>query len=110
VWGAGEEARDLIHIDDLVDAVARAIDRQTDSFKLYNIGAGYAVTIKDLVKKIVDASDRELRIEHDLSQPTIKTSLSLDCAKAKRELGWQPRVPLNEGIVRTIAWWKANMG
>jgi GDP-L-fucose synthase len=108
VWGTGEEARDLVYVDDLVDAVERAIDRQTEPFKLYNIGAGHAVAVKDLVRKIVAASGRDLRIEHDLSQPTIKTSLSLDCRKAKRELGWEPRVPLDEGIARTIAWWKEN--
>jgi GDP-L-fucose synthase len=108
VWGTGEEARDLVYVDDLVDAVERAIDRQTEPFKLYNIGAGHAVAVKDLVRKIIAASGRDLRIEHDLSQPTIKTSLSLDCRKAKRELGWEPRIPLDEGIARTIAWWREN--
>ncbi len=110
VWGTGEEARDLIHIDDLVDAVERAIDRQTEPYRLYNIGAGYTVTIKDLVHRIVRASGRDLRIEHDLSQPTIKTSLTLDCAQARRELGWEPKIALDDGIARTVAWWRANLG
>jgi nucleoside-diphosphate-sugar epimerase len=110
VWGTGEEARDLLYVDDLVDAVERAIDRQRDAYKLYNVGAGHAVSIKDLVHKIVGASGRDLKIEHDLSQPTIKTSLSVDCTKAREELGWEPRVPLDEGIKRTIAWWRANIG
>jgi GDP-L-fucose synthase len=108
VWGTGEEARDLLHVDDLVDAVERAVDRQTDPFKLYNIGAGHAVSVNDLVRKIVAASGRALRIEHDAAQPVIATSLSLDCGKAKRELGWEPLVPLDEGIARTIAWWRTN--
>ena len=109
VWGTGEEARDLLYVDDLVDAVERAIDRQREPFKLYNIGAGRAVSIKDLVHRIVAASGRALRIEHDLSQPTIRTSLSVDCGKARDELGWQPRVGLDDGIARTIAWWRANL-
>jgi nucleoside-diphosphate-sugar epimerase len=58
---------------------------------------------------IVAASGRSLAIEHDLSQPTIPTSLFLDCAKANRELGWAPRVTLAEGIARTVAWWRANV-
>jgi nucleoside-diphosphate-sugar epimerase len=94
VWGTGEEARDLLHVDDLVDAIELVIDRQTEAYKLYNIGAGHAVTVKDLARKIVAAS--------------IAVSISLDCSKAARELGWRPRVPLDEGIRRTIAWWKAN--
>jgi GDP-L-fucose synthase len=110
VWGTGQEARDLIHVDDMVDAIERAIDRQTEPFKLYNIGSGQLVPIKELVRKVVAASGRDLRIEYDTAQPTIDVSLSLDCRKARRELGWEPRVTLDDGIARTIAWWKANHG
>jgi GDP-L-fucose synthase len=110
VWGTGEEARDLLHVDDLVDFVARAIERQTAPYALYNAGLGEAVTIRRLVEMIVAASGRDLAIEHDLSQPTIPTSLFLDCAKAGRELGWAPRVPLAEGIARTVEWWRTNVG
>jgi nucleoside-diphosphate-sugar epimerase len=108
VWGTGEEARDLIHVDDLVDAVERVLERQTEAYQLYNIGAGHAVPIRELVRQIIAASGRDLRVEYDASKPTIDVSPFLDCAKAARELGWQPRVPLDEGIRRTIAWWKAH--
>jgi nucleoside-diphosphate-sugar epimerase len=109
VWGTGEEARDLLYVDDLVDAVERAIDRQTEPFKLYNIGAGRAVTINELVRKIVAASGRNLTIQHDLSQPSIPTSVSLDCRKARDELGWIPKIGLEDGIARAVAWWRANV-
>lgn len=110
VWGSGEEARDLLHVDDLVEFVARAIERQTAPYALYNAGSGRAVSINDLVGRIVGASGRPLRVEHDLSKPTIKTSLCLDCRKAGRELGWAPRVALGDGIRRTIAWWRTHIG
>lgn len=109
VWGSGEEARDLLYIEDMVDAVERALDRDTDEgFRLYNIGAGSAVTVKALVRAIVAASGRDLRIEHDLGMPSIATRLSLDCAKARGELGWEPRIGLEEGLRRTIDWWRAH--
>jgi nucleoside-diphosphate-sugar epimerase len=110
VWGTGEEARDLLYVDDLVDFVSRAIERQTASYALYNAGLGEAVQIRKLVEMIVAASGRGLAIEHDLSQPTIPTSLFLDCGKAERELGWAPRITLAEGIARTVAWWRDNVG
>ena len=110
VWGSGQEARDLLYVDDLVDFVARALDRQTVPYALYNAGSGQAVTVNELVAAIIDASGRTLRIEHDLGQPTIKTSLCLDCGKAARELGWRPRIGLDEGIRRTLAWWRTNLG
>lgn len=109
VWGTGEEGRDLLYVDDLSDFVGRAIERQTTPYGLYNCGYGEVIQIKDLVRKIVEKSGRELRIEHDLSQPTIKTSLFLDCSKAERELGWQRQVSLDDGISRTLKWWTANM-
>ncbi len=110
VWGTGEEARDLLYVDDLVNFCERAIDQQKDGLALLNVGAGQAVSIKDLVHKIVTASGKTLRIEHDLSQPTIKTTLSLDCGKAKAMFGWSPQTSLDEGIQRTIAWWRKHIG
>lgn len=106
LWGTGEEARDLLYVGDLVDFVECAIDRQDGAFGLYTSGYGEAVKIKDLVRRIIDASGRDLIINHDLTKPTIPTSLFLDCAKAKRELGWEPRTSLDEGIRKTIDWWR----
>jgi GDP-L-fucose synthase len=110
VWGKGEEARDLLYVDDLVDFVTRAIDRQTVPFALYNCGAGQAVKIRELVRMIVAASGIPLAIEYDLSKPSIATSLCLDCRKADRELAWRPSTSLDDGIKRTLSWWKANIG
>lgn len=110
VWGTGEEERDLLHADDLVNFVERAIAKQPEKYRLYNCGLGQAISIKQLVQTIVAESGKTLKIEHDLSQPTIKTSLFLDCALAKQELGWEPKVSLTDGIRRTLAWWQENVG
>lgn len=109
VWGTGEEERDLLHADDLNNFVDLAIKKQKEKYRLYNCGAGKAETVLNVVKKIVAASGKKLEIEHDLSQPTIKTSLFLDCSLAKKELGWEPKVELDSGIKETIEWWKNNI-
>jgi GDP-L-fucose synthase len=109
VWGNGEEARDLLYVDDLIDFVDRTIERQAEPFALYNCGSGQAVKIKDLVRMIVAASGRPLAIEHDLTKPSIETSLALDCRKAEQALDWRPQTSLDEGIRRTLAWWKAHI-
>jgi GDP-L-fucose synthase len=109
VWGTGEEERDLLHVDDLVDFVSATIDRQVHKHRLYNCGLGKKISIRDLVQKIVDASGKKLEIVHDTSQPSIKTSLYLDNTLATNELGWAPKVSLDEGIARTIAWWEENV-
>lgn len=109
VWGTGEEERDLLHADDLTRFVDLALQKQPEKYRLYNCGLGKAVTIKALVNKIVAASGKKLEITHDLSQPTIKTSLFLDCGLAKKELGWEPQIALDDGIKTTISWWRANI-
>ena len=110
VWGTGEEERDLLHVDDLINFIELAIEKQPENYRLYNCGYGQAIAIKDLVNKIVKYSGKKLTIEHDLSQPTIKTSLFLDCSLAKTELGWVPNISLDEGIQKTLAWWDENIG
>jgi GDP-L-fucose synthase len=110
VWGTGEEERDLLFADDLVEFVEAAIAKQPEKYRLYNCGLGQAIPIKELVQKIVTHSGKQLAIEHDLSQPTIKTSLFLDCSLAERELGWKPRTSLDAGIIKTLAWWQENIG
>lgn len=109
VWGTGEEERDVLHINDLNNFVALAIAKQKEKYRLYNCGLGKAVPIIEIIKKIITASGKNLQIENDLSKPTIKTSLSLDCSLAKEELGWEPQISLNEGISQTIKWWDKNI-
>ncbi|OGT50996.1 MAG: hypothetical protein A3E84_05795 [Gammaproteobacteria bacterium RIFCSPHIGHO2_12_FULL_42_13] len=110
VWGTGEEERDLLYADDLVKFVELALQKQPEKYRLYNCGYGQAIPIKDLVSKIVKHSGKALKIEHDLSQPTIKTSLFLDCSLAKNELGWSVATDLDTGIKKTLAWWQEHVG
>jgi nucleoside-diphosphate-sugar epimerase len=109
VWGAGEEARDLLYVEDLSDFVQKAIEKQKNEYELFNCGAGVAVKIKDLVKLIVQKSGKKIEIKHDLSQPSIPTSLFLDCTKAKKLLGWSPTIKLNEGVAKTLNWYGSNI-
>jgi len=109
VWGTGDEERDLLHADDLANFVDLAIKKQPEKFRLYNCGLGKALSIKDLVNKVVKASGKPLEINHDLLQPSIKTSLFLDCTFAEKELGWKPQITIDDGIQRTIEWWSDNI-
>ena len=110
VWGDGEEARDLLYVADLARFVELALAAQPDAYGLYNCGSGMSVKVKDLVAKIVRISGRNLRIEYDIAAPTISTSVSLDCTKAFREIGWKPITYLDVGIESTIEWWRRQHG
>jgi GDP-L-fucose synthase len=110
VWGTGEEARDLIYVDDLVRFVELAIDRQRTPYEMLHASAGHALQVKELVARIVRASGRALRIEHDPAGPTIRTSFSLDNRRARQLLDWQPEVSVDEGVRRTVEWWRSTYG
>jgi len=108
VWGPGTETRDFLYVDDLLNFVEMALEKQESMCEVFNVGCGYEVSIKELVEKIIKISGKDLKMEHDLSKPHIPTKLFLDCTKAKEMLGWEPKVSLEEGIKRSIDWWKAN--
>lgn len=109
VWGTGEEERDLLYISDLLNFVELVLDKQKSNFQLYNVGYGCAVSVKDLVKKVIIASGRTLAIEYDLSKPNIKTKLCLDITRVKNDIGWTPWVSLDEGIKKTMEWYRENI-
>ena len=108
VWGTGEEARDLLYVEDFIDFVDKALTNQEAKYELYNVGLGEGIQIKNLVKKIIKVSGKELEMVHDLSKPTVPTSLFLDCTKAKADLGWYPLNTLTQGLQKTISWYKEN--
>lgn len=109
VWGEGEEERDFLYVDDLCDFVELALEKQEASYELFNCGIGYSTSIKNLVSKVIELSGKGLRITHDLSSPSIKTNIHLDCQKAQSFLRWMPKTSLEEGLKKTIEWWRNNI-
>lgn len=109
VWGDGSEQRDLLHVSDLVDFVEAALQFQRDPFELINIGSGSLISIRDLVKKIIDISGKELTVEYDATKPTIQFTVKLNTYKAQRKYQWKQKVPLEEGIRKTLDWYKENI-
>lgn len=108
VWGSGQEGRDLLYIDDLCDFVDMAIEKQPTKFALYNCGSGKTVSINSLVHEIISASGKDITIEYNLHAATIPVSILLDCTKAQAELGWKPKTFLEEGIQKTLEWYREN--
>lgn len=109
VWGTGEEGRDLLYVSDLVSLVEAAIEKQKSNFEIFNAGCGYPTSVKDLVQKIIAHSGKNVSSKHDITKPTIKITLCLDSTKARHILGWTPRVPLDEGIKKTMQWYEKNV-
>ncbi|MBI2064453.1 MAG: NAD-dependent epimerase/dehydratase family protein [Candidatus Yanofskybacteria bacterium] len=110
VWGTGQEKRDLVYISDVVDFVELAMAKQSqENFDLVNVGCGEALSVNDIISKIILASGKNLSLTHNIAGPTIPVSIVLDITRAKNVYGWRPKVSLDTGIAKTIDWYRKNL-
>ena len=109
IWGDGKEARDLLYISDLIDFVYKSIKKQKEKYALYNVGLGKLTTINNLVKKIIKESGKKIVLHNDFTKKTLKNNVRLNCNKAKKELGWTPKISLESGIKKTLEWYLNNL-
>lgn len=110
VWGNGEDtARDLIYVDDVVDFIEMILERQQVPFELVNVSYGRAITVKEVVERIIYHSGKNLSISYDTSKPSIPTKLVLDWNRANQRYGWVPKTSFDEGVLKTLRWYKENI-
>lgn len=103
IWGDGSVVRDYLYVSDLVDALVAAVEVET-VHKILNVGSGRGVSLNELVSLMAEVTGESPRVEY-LPGRTLDVPASvLDVEKAKAELGWEPRVPMSEGIAQTWAW------
>ena len=108
IWGRGNEIRDFLYISDLIRFVELVIKKQKKKYEIYNCGSETGIKILDLAKLIIKITGRSIKIKKNVTAPTIKFNLVVDCKKAKKEIGWKSKVSLSEGIKKTLIWWKKN--
>jgi UDP-glucose 4-epimerase len=113
VFGDGLQTRDYIHVADVVDAVwlaaTRALPeaRGLDS-RAFNIGTAIGTNVLDLASHLQRAADTEVPIEFAPKRPGEQQESFVAIDKARRLLGWEPQVPLAEGLALTYEWFAAN--
>jgi GDP-L-fucose synthase len=105
VWGNGEQTRSFTYVADEVQGMMLAVEKYCEADPL-NIGTDEEIKIKDLVQLIVKLSGKDIRIEYDLSKPSGAPRRCPNISKAKRLIGYQPAVSMEEGLRRTIEWYR----
>ena len=105
VWGTGDEVRDFLHITDLVRGCLLMMEKYATCDPV-NIGYGKVVTIKEIVAAILKAAGHEkATVEFDASKPTTIPIRMVDMSKARRLLGFEPKITLSDGIEDTVKWY-----
>jgi len=104
VWGTGKPTREFLYVEDAAEAIILAAEKY-DKPEPINIGAGFEISIKDLVQLIVKLTGFKGEISWDISKPDGQPRRCLDTSRAKEEFGFAAQTSFEEGLARTIAWY-----
>ena len=109
VWGGGAEARDFLHVSDLVRGALLLLEHGAVSDPV-NIGYGQTVTIAQVAREVLRAAGRpETDLVFDDGKPTTIPVRAVDCSRAAKLLGFRPEIPLGAGISETVDWFRSNL-
>jgi GDP-L-fucose synthase len=107
VWGDGSPTREFLYVEDAADGIVTAAEKYNGDQPV-NIGSGYEISIKDLAEMIVKMIGFEGKLVWQTDQPNGQPRRGLDVSRAKEFFGWSAKVPFDEGMKRTIEWYKQN--
>ncbi len=107
IYGEGTQTRDLLYVEDCARFVVEAGYSDSVNGQIVNAGLGRDISVNDLARLICGDEKRIKHVPHIHPQSEIQ-KLLCDYAKAKKILGWEPKVSLEEGIKRTEDWIKEN--
>jgi UDP-glucuronate 4-epimerase len=105
-FGDGSTSRDYTYISDIVDGVIRSLDRPL-GFQIYNLGRGEPTQLSRFINLIERYTGQTARIKVCPEQPGDVPRTCADISKARKLLGYDPKVSFEEGISRTVEWYKA---
>ncbi|MGD0573393.1 MAG: GDP-L-fucose synthase [Sedimentisphaerales bacterium] len=106
-WGTGSASREFIYAGDAAEGILLAAEHYNGPEPV-NIGAGFEITIKDLVEKIVKLTGFKGQIRWDSSKPDGQPRRRLDVSRAKKLFGFEAKMTFDEGLKRTIDWFREN--
>ena len=104
MFGDGSSVRDYTFVGDVVRGVVAAMERTTSDFQTYNLGCGRITRLDEFVAAVADVLGVPLLVERLPDQPGDVPLTLADVSKAKAMLGWEPTVPVVEGLRRSAPW------
>ena len=107
IYGDGSQTRSFCYVDNLIEAFVRLMASRDDFHGPVNTGNPGEFTVKELAEKVIDMTGADVEVTyHPLPQddPTVRRP---DITLAQKELGWTPDIPLQEGLVKTIEYFKS---
>lgn len=105
IWGTGKATREFFYVEDAAEAITRAVERYNKSEPV-NIGAGFEISIKDLVGLLVELMEFKGEIVFDATKPDGQPRRMLDTTRAFEEFGFKAKTGFREGLMKTVRWYR----
>jgi GDP-L-fucose synthase len=106
LWGDGSPTREFLYVEDAAEGILATCEKYDDSAPL-NLGSGKEIRIAELAGLIGKLMGYQGRFSYDTSKPNGQPRRALDVSRAKEKLGWTARTSFEDGLRRTISWWRA---
>jgi GDP-L-fucose synthase len=107
VWGDGSPTREFLYVEDAAEGILTAAELY-DGENPVNLGSGKEISIRDLAELIVGLTGFEGQLVWDTSKPNGQPRRALDVRRAESYFGWRAQMPFEEGLRRTIEWYRQN--
>lgn len=104
-WGTGRPTREFLYVEDCAEAIILATEKHEKPDPI-NIGSGFEISIKDLVELSCKLTGFKGKIIWDTSKPDGQPRRCLDTSKAEKEFGFKAKMPFEEGLKKTIEWFR----
>lgn len=108
VWGSGRPTRDYVFSMDVAEGMLLAAEKYETS-QLVNISSGVESSVQEVCSHLVEITGFQGRIRWNSGRPEGQLRRCFDLSKARRDLGFEPKTPLREGLAKTVAWYRANL-
>jgi len=103
IWGDGSVVRDYVFIDDIVEALRAAVERNPSSH-IFNIGTGQGTSVLEILEYLRNVTAADFEVKFSPGRPFDPPANVLDWSRAAKELDWHPKTPLYQGMVKTWRW------
>ncbi len=106
-WGDGSPTREFLYVEDAAEGILTAAEKYNGADPV-NLGSGYEISIKDLTEMIIRLTGFQGKLMWDTSKPNGQPRRGLDVTRAEKYFGWRAQMTFEEGLKRTIAWFREN--
>jgi len=107
VWGDGSPTREFIFVEDAAEGIVKAAESYNESLPV-NLGSGFEISIKDLAEKIAQYTGFTGKLVWNPEKPNGQPRRGLDTSRAYEKFGFKAKVNFDEGLLKTITWFKEN--